>query len=368
MKRLFAILLAALMALSGGALAEWAGEFPTVTVTGTLTIDLEAARDFLEAAGIDPARLGAWEALLTALNGSSDRLVIADMGIQYDLRTGDGAPLTLAGERDGALTRIVCTLFPNYILTRNAGTEWEDAVSASGTVVALTEKTIDAAASAMTMGVPEMGEYDINGDRFTMRIPLEVDEDAMARAGVEVAQGLRDAGLPVGEYHPGELPVVSAWRYNADGLSATLYTAEIVPAEAEPVSVSVRIDNGEVGVQIDVPEWELSCKGNYHTTENGAGLWMEAAYGTLNIGVETVVETGDLATMTTRLYLNGAPDPVATEVNTFAMGGIRDLTIDDADRTTLRLEDVLTNVDGAGNRLLTDMMFNGLSAFTSHIR
>ena len=115
MKRMFAMLLAALLALTGG--AAWAEKFPSITVTGAMTVDLEAARAVLEGLELGEEHASLLEGLLCRMDGSRDSLVLADEGFQYDVTLDDGAALSFAGEKTGDGFAVVSTLFPNYVVT-----------------------------------------------------------------------------------------------------------------------------------------------------------------------------------------------------------------------------------------------------------
>lgn len=376
MKKRLAWALAALLMLVGCcASAEWANAFPAITITGELTLDLDATREALSRAGVPSDQIDRWNALLSLLNGTRDALVIADEGIEYRAEQPDGEALTIAGESRDGHVRIVSSLFPNYCVTGAAsGIAWQAVAAASDAVVEALNQTMDAVAAAVKPEVPTFGRYEIDGESFDMRTALHIDAMAMAEAGVTLLQSLlenetlRAAGLDALpdcadiRVEPSALPIVTAARYDADGKSATLYNAKLTVAGEAPLTVatSVRMDGGEVRVKVGLPDRAIALEAAYVPDAGGANLRADVQCAGTDYALTVDVRTGETVTMTTVLCADG--NRLATEVNTFALTGARAMAVETGGKTELDIQDVLNNAEGAGTKLLMNMVTNGLPA------
>ena len=356
MRKLFVWVLALLTLLHAS--AELADGFPAVTVTGELTVDLNAAREAMEDAGL---LTGPWIDILSHLSGTRDALVIADEGIEYHMARGEDEVLSVAAEvREGRVS-IVSSAFPGYVLTREASnTSWQAVADATEEVMQALGQTLEAVTAAMVPGTPELGSFEVEGERFDMRIPIDVDAAAMAAAGAalwEQLQWIEALGVAPMRFDPAEPPAVAAARYSADGASATLYTATLTPAQAGlgDVLTSVRLDGDDVRVRVALLEKAFELTGTYAPGADGAALRLDAAYNGTAYALTVDARAG---AMTTALYVNDMERPVATEVNTFALSGERTLAVDAEGKTPLALQDVFDNRDGAATRLLADLLVN----------
>lgn len=356
MKRRFVCIMAALLALSVcAASAELADAFPAVTVTGALTVDLNALGSAMEGAGLPSDQIERWVGLLSLLSETRDVLIIADEGFEYSATQADGETLSIAGEtRDGRLN-VVCSLLPNTLFTHaSSGASWREIAAAAEEVTRYVNETFDAVSAAVTPGTPEMGAFEIEGERFDMRIPLDIDAAAMVRAGVALVRNLltdetlRGAGLDAlsgyadFQIDPSALPTAVAARYSADGISATLYTAELSRAgeAAATVYASVRLDGDAVRVKVSVPDIALDLTVEYAAIEDEARLRADLRLDGIDYALTVDVHTGETAVMTTALYVNDMTNALATEVNTFALTGERTMSIDPEGKLTLDIQDV----------------------------
>ena len=369
MKRMFAMLLAALLALTGG--AAWAEEFPSITVTGAMTVDLETARAVLEGLELGEEHASLLEGLLSRLDGSRDSLVLADEGFQYDVTLEDGAALSFAGEKTGDGFAVVSTLFPNYILvSADPGCDWDQASAASRVVTGGLERLMEEAAMAFTPGEAEAGAFELFGKAYDARTPLDVDVAALAERGnafiAEIAGALPEAWRIPG-FDGEQLPAVTGAMYTAADREDVVYAAEITlrGADAPGWSVALQQDGDAVYLNIDAPDRDLAFALDYIPGEGGVYVWMDLTrdgrlYG---LSVETQAE-GDVTAMTTKLYAPDGETVILTEENTFADGGERTLEVSGEGRLALDLDAVAAGDTGATAGLLMDILLNGLPGAT----
>ena len=367
MKRMIAFALAllllpyaaALAEPAGSALGEFAHAFPAVTVTGALTVDRDAAREALGAAGIPEDQIGLWDGVLALLENTEDRLVIADEGFEYSQAGGDGETLTVAGEIRGGKAWIVSSLLPGVVLTAEAsGRDWVESAAAADAIIGELNRAMEAVAATVTEDAPVPGSYEIDGEAFDTCVPLNIDAEAMAEAGVELArslaanEALRDAGLDALSVdedlraEPSALPAISAARYSAEGTSATVYTAELIPADEEigTIHVAVREDGDEIRVKIDAADQALEVAAEYIPTDHGANLRVNVRYEGNEWALFVDAQTGETAAVTTELYFNDMDAPLATEINTFALDGARTISIDPEGKATLDIQELLERI------------------------
>lgn len=371
MKRILALILALPFLLLepvyaepvGAVLGEFADTFPAVTVTGTMTVDRDAARTAMEAVGIPEAQIDLWDSVLALLTDKQERLVIADEGFEYSLTGGDGETMYVVGEIRDEHAAVVTSLLPGVILTGEAsGSDWTEIAAAAAAVVDELDQAMEAILAAVTEDAPVSGSYEIDGETFDTRVQLDIDVATIAEVGAALArnlianEALRDAGLDTLSHYaglrvePSALPSVYATRYSDESTGATLYIAKIIPADGETdtVYVAVREDGDVIRVKIEALDGALEVSTDYAPIENGAHIVANVRYEGNDWALTVDVQTGDVATMTTALYFGGMDAPLAAEVNTFAMNGARTIAIDAEGKAALDIQNLQYLIERIG--------------------
>ena len=162
-----------------------------------------------------------------------------------------------------------------------------------------------------------------------------------AIAGLDALSGNEDLRV-----EPSALPAISAARYSAEGTSATVYTAELIPADGEigTIHVAVREDGDEIRAKIDAADPALEVAAEYIPTDHGANLRVNVRYEGNEWALFVDAQTGETAAVTTELYFNDMDAPLATEVNTFALDGARTIPIDPEGKVTLDIQELLERI------------------------
>ena len=126
MKKLIALLVAMMMAFSCvSVLAEETAisiNVPNFTLTSEVTVNEEQVMALLPVLGLPEENVGMVQAFLPMLNGLSETIIFADMGLQYDLLLKGQEILSLVAEANEKGFALASNLVPSYKLTIQAGT------------------------------------------------------------------------------------------------------------------------------------------------------------------------------------------------------------------------------------------------------
>lgn len=276
MKKLTALLMALLMAFTGVAFAEAVEPAAkAVTITDEIEIDIDAVMALLSGYGLNQEALEAIGKVLTVVDSVSDRLTIADNGMQYDVLMNDAVVYSLAGEANDAGIAIGSTLFPNYAITLSAETiqntieglekkveesvdeqqvhELTDKLTAAGKAIGThVGAYVGTVVGTITAGEMETGEFDLSAEgafesvdiTFNTRVPFEIDEKAI----IDAQNKLIDDVLQ----DPDVVAAFDALKDLGVEINIDDVKKNIVPAEQTPeVAMTYYCNLDEYGMPVD---------------------------------------------------------------------------------------------------------------------
>lgn len=196
MKKLFALILALMMALTGfSALAD--------SVYTEVKIDSEVATGLMTGFGVPEDQMGMVEPIIALVNALGVNVITADGGTQVDLTLNGSDALSLAFATGADGVTIASTLFPSYILTMSnetigqmmeqfaanvpgaggeGGASMADMAAMGEIFGGYYQRWMEACAAAGKPGDPVPGEYEFEGYTFDTMVPVTVDIPAIADA------------------------------------------------------------------------------------------------------------------------------------------------------------------------------------------
>lgn len=417
MKKMLALLLALMMALSCfGAVAEETGanevsfELPALTVSYEIKeLDQEAILNLLPMFGVGEDQLPIVQAILPVLAGLSEKLVVADNGVQFDLGLKGQNVLTLAGEQTEDGFAVASDILPSYVLTLSneaimqlmeqfmgqaeeamAGVDMEKLAENVTTYIM---EYVQVCMGAVTMGEPEKGEFAFEDPEMTFntKTPITVDTEAL-KTGImkligqfksdEQIASLFSALGTMGVELPAEdeeinviMPEIVCNAYsnvddegNEDGV-VYVVTETVTTVEEESLAVNVYVlvdaENG-VSVEVDVPDQQVNVYFMFTMTEDGAALGIDVNAMGMYFGVVANVTMGDAIVIDADLYFMNDEKPILSEQTTITFAGERTFTVLDESKTAVDLLALFNEFQGGEgelmNGLMADVMGNGLNA------
>ena len=406
MKKLFALLLAAVMLLAClPAVAEepavTAAELPAAvatTVNAQLAVDKEVAQKVIAASGMPEEQTAAVDPILDLLNALNIRVISADGGVQIDLGLNGTDALSLAGTSTEEGLKIASSLFPNYILTLSAeslqgmmqqfmpmaGAAGEDqtggmdmtalmtAVSGYFTEFSATFQT------AVKPGEAEQGAFEFEGVAFDTRTPMDVDEMALAEAVKKLMSDLLNdeavrgmlASVPnfnaeetlksineaLTEEHIPEVKVDVYTSSENPMASYTVSEATYKGAEA-PAYVFTMLSNGTEGMKMKMQAAEAGMEMEMEISYATGGMFMSYTQGEMYWAI--AFSTGEDGAMVFDVYAFEKEKPLLKLTVSVAQEGERTLSLDTEGKTVLAFEDLQgENAAEALTGLQQDMMMN----------
>ena len=413
MKKLFALMMALLLALSCfGAVAEEesfnlpAVEIPNVTATGAVTIDQDQLLSLLPMFDVDEETLSVVKAVLPVAANLGCRVTLNN-GVQIDvqLKGQDVASAALAVTDDG-LT-VVSDVIPSYVLTLSKDTIQQfvdqiieqikaalgelDLQAIMERVMGYVQEFANEAMAGIVMGEPEAAEVTVNEYTFNMKLPISVDVKVLAKAVVGLVQKVAndeviapllsaaDVTLSVDEdtlaqiesTPEDQLPTLNVDLYmiaNEDGATEQVYYAEAVAdsksEEVGQINVTALIENQNVNMALSIPSQNITVTFENTITDNYVGNAVNADIAGMYFGDFTNVYINEEGVQVEEeLYVMNTDAPLLTANMTIVPGGELTLSFDEEGKTVLPIEQLMADEEGeAANGLLMDVMSNGLNS------
>lgn len=397
MKKLTALLLALLLALTGVlAMAEEAPE--AVTITGELEINRDAAKALMQGMGMDDDTIAVYDAIIALLDAISEKVVIADGGIEYEMSLNGQPALTLAGEADENGLNLATSLLPSYYFTLSYETVLEliktyapflteaeesreatDALLASIDVDALRESVegyfteyAQTCSTAVVMGEAVQETYEYNDLTFNAKVPIELDLPTLVNATMKLynqlcedetvkatLEALKSSNLNFnlepfeGEVPADELPTVDvAMYFNVDESGNTddntLVTVDVTQPDAESPStlVNVLMTPESTQVVVELPEAETTVGVTVVPFDDGHAVRLDVTAQETYFGADLTVTEGEEKTHVFNFYFSDDETPLVTETVVVKPEGERTYAIADDSRTALSIEEIVTDEDG----------------------
>ena len=404
MKKLIALLIVALMAVTGPLACAEVALKPPMTIANTVTFDRDACRRTMTDMGLDASQIELIEGLLDLVETSGQKLVVAEDGFEYSMILGGNTVATLTGDIKPEGLTIGSNLFPHYLLTvsrktvddllaryadeaqgtdeTEAEVEGERASLLSELAVLIranSEKLADLVSSSVVIGEAQAGAYTVDGDTYNAMIPVSVDTRAIADGIVDLADRfihsepvtklqnvLRsvDIDIPLETPVIGEVPAITATVYacqNAAGdTNGPLYVeAMIAGADATPlIRGHARIDGENVRVNVSIPAIGLDVKYEQFQSDNGAFERLDINAGEVYFGLALEATLGDERHLSFNVYSSDPTKPLISDDIVIAPGGQRLYAIEGKNRTVLSLEGLLSGEEenGAWLSVLADVV------------
>lgn len=412
MKKLLAMLLAALMVLSGAlALAEGddaleAPETMGFTLTADYDVDREALANVLTAFGLPEEIMGLADTAAAVISEAGERMYVGGNGLEWALTLKGSDIVNLVAEPTDDGFALGSSLIPSYALTLSGDTvaalmnqlteklggalEGVDIEAVTEALTGYFEAFIGTCTASVTMGDPEQGEYEVNGATYNTMVPVNVDVEAIAAASqtlvkqlnedetVQAAiQSLQGAGVTVtldeGEAVAEQVPTFDMQAYmNIDENGETDGTTDVVftvtaPGETEPATTGdVLVADGAVTVTLDFVSAASQLTVAYAPAEDGFGARVDANVQGLYVGLDLSNAIGESVVFDANLYVLDAKKPLFSEHGEIVAGGELTLSATGEGKTEIAVETLMgESAEEAAQSLLGDVMQNGLGSVIS---
>ena len=411
MKKLIALLIVALMAVTGALACAESALTPPMTIVNTVTLDRDTCRKTMTDMGLNARQIELVEGVLDLVEASSQRLVVAEDGFEYNLILGGNTVATLAGDISPEGVSIGSNLFPHCLLTVSNATINDllarfdgEPQAADETEVETESKTedntkverptllsrlmalirensvklVDLVSSSIDIGQSQAGEYVVDGDTYNAMIPVSVDTRAIADGIVDLTDKfihsepvarlqavLRrvDIDIPLETPVIGDVPTVTATVYacqdEAGNANGPLYVnAGIAGANATPlIQGQVRVDGENARVKFEIPAFELEVKYEQFQSDNGGFARLDINAGEVYFGLALEATLGDESHLSFNVYSPDPSKPLVSDDIAIAKGGQRSYVIEGKNMTVLSVEELMSGEEENGSWLsvLADM-------------
>ena len=414
MKKLFALILALLLALScTSAFAR--------TVYTKVTVDREQMGKLLAGFGIPEAQVSMADPILSLVNALGVRVTTVQNGAQVDLDLNGKDALSLGLAMDGEGVGIVSTLFPNYYLTLSndtisqmmaqmsqnmpgaggeGGTGGFDMAAMQSVFGGYYQKWMEACTAAGIPGDPVEVKYEYGNYVFDTMVPVTVDMEAITVATTELlselladpaamamlqgmAQGMsQSSGVPFDPqtFEADFVAGFAEWMAHfPDEVNAEVYTnagdesgvfymvsESYYEGVEDPFFTAYMLYEGaknmDMGFAMDIADEE--------TQET---VTMTAGFAMKDTDMKMFFELGDIyyglnmsfngGNMTFDVFFMNDKAPLMTVAVEIAEGGDRTLPVDNAGKTVLAVEEIMQDANSeAAQGLYGDIQANGLGA------
>ena len=407
MKKLIALLIVALMAVTGVLACAESALTPPMTIVNTVTLDRDTCRKTMTDMGLNARQIELVEGVLDLVEASSQRLVIVEEGFEYNMILDGNTVAILAGDISPEGVSIGSNMFPHCLLTVSNATindllarfdgepqaADETEVKTEGNtkgerptllseLMALirenSEKLVDLVSSSIDIGQSQAGEYVVDGDTYNAMIPVSVDTRAIADGIVDLTDKLIhsepvtrlqavlrrvDIDIPLETPVIGDVPTVTATVYacqdEAGNANGPLYVnAGIVGANATPlIQGQVRVDGENARVKFDIPAFELEVKYEQFQSDNGGFARADINAGEIYFGLALEATLGDASHLSFNVYSPDPSKPLVSDDIAIAKGGQKSYVIEGKNKTVLSVEGLMSGEEENGSWLsvLADM-------------
>ena len=414
MKKLFALLLALLLALTS------TSAFAT-TVCTRLTVDREQAKALFSGFGVPEAQLATMDPILSLVNALGVRVTTAKDGAQVDLDLNGADALSVGWALDDAGVSIVSTLFPNYYLTLSketiaqmmeqmaqnmpgaggeGGSGGFDMAAMQEVFGGYYQKWMEACMAAGIPGEPVEMQYEYENYVFDTMVPVTVDMEAITAATSELleelladpvamsmlqglAQGMaQNSGIPFDPetfeadlvagfaewmaHFPDEVNAEVYTNANDESGMFYMYSEAYYEGEELPFFTAYMLyedaKNMDMGFAMDITD-----------DETGESVLMTAGFAMKDTDMKMYFDMGGIyyglnmslndGNMTFDVFFMNDKAPLMTVTVEITEGGDRTLPVDAEGKTALALEDVMQDANSeAAQGLYGDIQTNGLGA------
>ena len=407
MKKLIALLIVALMAVTGVLACAESAPTPPMTIVNTVTLDRDTCRKTMTDMGLNARQIELVEGVLDLVEASSQRLVVVEDGFEYNMILDGNTVAILAGDISPEGVSIGSNMFPHCLLTVSNATindllarfdgepqaaDETEVKTESNTkgerptllseLMALirenSEKLVDLVSSSIDIGQSQAGEYVVDGDTYNAMIPVSVDTRAIADGIVDLTDKfihsepvarlqavLRrvDIDIPLETPVIGDVPTVTATVYacqdEAGNANGPLYVnAGIAGANATPlIQGQVRVDDENARVKFDIPAFELEVKYEQFQSDNGGFARADINAGEIYFGLALEAALGDVSHLSFNVYSPDPSKPLVSDDIAISKGGQKSYVIEGKNKTVLSVEGLMSGEEENGSWLsvLADM-------------
>ena len=373
MKKIVAVMMALLLALSCTmALAEPSGA-SGLTVESKLTVDRDALSAALTQLGVAEPYMNLIDTVAAVLTEAGEVAVLADGGAQVDLTLKGQPVLSLGVELNDAGLSVGSDLFPNSLLTLSAeamgemlgqmlgemltaaldraqqgleGLQDIDFESVTRNVSGYLNSYTDSLNAAIRPGEPEKGEYEVEGYAFNTKTPVQVDmlviatatntlvdelnNDQTVQAALQALRGMGvDVTLPE-KISTEDLPDFDVQIYTTEGENGESTGASCVSIQTvvqDPATLNVVKDGEDMKLVLNIP---ASRSMNVRVNEGDPEVAVEAPESGSYVALQILPADGGmdarLDAEVAGLYFGASlstytEDPVGYDCSLFLMDG-----------------------------------------------
>lgn len=415
MKKALAVVLALVLALSCTlALAETGPveepAFPGVTVQSEYDVNREVLMYALALFGLDEYTIGIVDTVAAVVDEAGEKAILAPDGFQYELLLKGTSLVNVVGQLSETGLVASTSLLPNYafsvsmeeigqalqsIATQAEGLQALDTEALAQAITGYTNTFINTCAAAVSAGDPEQGNFVLDGIKYNVKVPINVDlaailngyislfsdlsKDEAVKSAIETLKGM---GVNITLPEEGELTSVDEASLPTVAVDAYMFIDEegnqsdtvdvvfsVTPAGSSDAATigDVLIEGGNVRVIAQFLTAGLNVACTVEKAENGGSARLDFDYNDLYFGLATVCDSKDDSTAVDGyVYLIDSENPVFTSHSTITLNGALTLSADGEGKTVVALSDLTSdNAKEATGGLVIDFLFSGLGGLLS---
>ena len=404
MKKLLAILLAALMALSctlalaeGGDIEEPAAS-SGVIITSELSVDREVLAEDLALMGMPVELTGFVDTIAAILSEVGETLVVSGNGLDYQLTLKGSELLGLSAVMDENGISLASNLIPEHVLTIPAdmlgtllaqaqGSEFDSQAMLEAITPYLGQYMMSVM-GAVTPGEPEQGEFELNGATFNYRISSNVDVATISAATITLVQqiaadetvmsalqsvpglNLSMDSLENADVSNAEVPTVDVMIYsNVDeqgmpinDTSAVEFNVCAPDDETHIIAYGYVLVNGQkMNADIVFVDSNTELAWSFLPGDNGGEIRIDVTAAGLYFGADFNFTAGDAVTLATDVFIINDEKPLLSSYSEILPGDGVPVTIDTTGKTVVSVADLSgEGSEEAVGELTNDLLSNGL--------
>ena len=415
MKKALSVVLALVLALSCTlALAETGtveeAAFQGLTVQSEYDVNREVLMYALALFGLDEYTIGIADTVAAVIDEAGEKAVLAPDGFQYELLLKGTSLVNLVAQLSETGLVASTSLLPNYafsvsmeeigqalqsVVTQAESLQALDTDALAQAITGYTNTFINTCAAAVTTGNPEQGDFVLDGIKYNVKVPINVDlaailngyvslfsalsKDEAVKTAIETLKGM---GVNITLPEEGDLTSVDEASLPTMAVDAYMFIDEegnqsdtvdvvfsVTPAGSNEAATigDVLVEGGDVRVIAQFLTAGLNVACTVKKAENGGSARLDIDYNDVYVGFATVCDSNDASTAVDGyVYLIDSENPVFTSHSTITLSGALTLSADGNGKTVVALSD-LTGKDAeeATGGMVMDFLFNGLGGLLS---
>ena len=408
MKRIIALLLSVMMVMTSSLAFAEIPYIPSMTITNAVTFNRDAINQLMNSWGMKPEDIENIESKMTAVETSSQKLIIVKDGFEYSLILNGNNVCTIDGDFTPEGVTIGSNLFPRYALSMSSETFTElvsrfvseslveERKENSGLMAAVlaviesqTGSLFKTLMSTVTVGNPETGTFTVDGETYNTMNPITINvrnaldgvlvwmDGILHSKPVLTLQSVLkrlDIDLPLEVPAITGLPIINISCYSSLDQAGKSYGPEYTIVEiagddgkVSLITAHVRTEGDNIRVKLDIPGANTVLQVERYQSYEHNFARLDASFGGVYYGLSLDESFGDEIHYSFNVFYLDDKFPLVSDDITVVSGGKRLYNAAGSDKKVLSLEGLLSGDENASllNMLSNIVFYTAIEAISS---